>query len=168
MSLEISIEDDRWLSVALPDLASRATDAVLTHLGHDPEVCEISLLACDDARIAGLNAEFRGKPVPTNVLSWPGADLSAQVPGQAPTPPAPDLTGELQLGDIAISFDTCHREAEAAGKKMAHHVLHLVVHGVLHLLGYDHVRDPDATLMERLEADILGKLGVDDPYYGTT
>ena len=70
----------------------------------------------------------------------------------------------LELGDIAISYDTCHAEAEAAGRPMADHVTHLIVHGLLHLLGYDHERDGDATLMERLEVEILGKLGLDDPY----
>ncbi|MFN3847582.1 MAG: rRNA maturation RNase YbeY, partial [Paracoccaceae bacterium] len=77
----------------------------------------------------------------------------------AGTPDAP-----WSLGDIAISFDTCQREAEAAGKPMADHVMHLVVHGFLHLLGYDHISDADATLMEQREVAILATLGVDDPY----
>lgn len=70
------------------------------------------------------------------------------------------------LGDIAISYDTCLREAQSAGKPMPDHVTHLIVHGVLHLLGYDHVRDRDATLMEGLETVILGKMGIADPYRG--
>jgi probable rRNA maturation factor len=68
------------------------------------------------------------------------------------------------LGDIAISYDTCLREALDAEKPFADHVTHLVIHGILHLLGYDHIRDEDATLMERIEVEILGKLGISDPY----
>ncbi len=72
--------------------------------------------------------------------------------------------GEISLGDIAISYDTCLKEAKAANKPMNEHVTHLVIHGTLHLLGYDHVRDADATLMESLEVEILGKMGFDNPY----
>ena len=138
----------------------------LAHMGLDAEMCEVSVLGCDDARIAALNAEFREKPTPTNVLSWPAEELAAEEAGAPPAQPEPDFTGEIPLGDIAISYDTCAREAEAADKPMADHVAHLMVHGVLHLLGYDHIRDPDATLMERLEVEILGKLGIEDPYRG--
>jgi probable rRNA maturation factor len=70
----------------------------------------------------------------------------------------------LSLGDIAIAYETCARESAEAGKPLQDHVTHLLVHGVLHLLGYDHVRDRDATRMEGLESEILGKLGLDDPY----
>lgn len=164
MPVEITLEDARWGAMDLAALADRAIAAALEHLDLDPEDCEIALLGCDDARIAELNAEFRGKAAPTNVLSWPAQDLSAEVPGTAPAEPEADFTGETVLGDIAIAWDTCAREAEAAGKPMADHVAHLIVHGLLHLLGYDHVRDPDATLMEGIEVGILGRLGMDDPY----
>ncbi|WP_170761566.1 rRNA maturation RNase YbeY [Ruegeria lacuscaerulensis] len=162
MNLEITIEDARWQG--LEPLATRAIQAVLDHCGPDADLCEISLLACDDARIAELNAEFREKPSPTNVLSWPAEDLAAETPGQAPAQPTPDFTGEIALGDIAISYETCEREASEADKSMDDHVTHLVIHGVLHLLGYDHIRDTDATLMEGVEVEILGKMGIDDPY----
>lgn len=164
MGIEIVIEDNRWQALPLADIAARAADAALTRLGLDPDSCTITLMACDDTRIAALNAEFRDKPQPTNVLSWPTADLAAVAPGGTPAPPEPDFTGEIELGDIALAWETCAREAEEAGKPMADHVTHLVVHGLLHLLGYDHVRDRDATLMERLETGILGNLGVADPY----
>jgi probable rRNA maturation factor len=78
--------------------------------------------------------------------------------------PEADFTGEIPLGDIAIAYETCAREAQEAGKPLADHLRHLIVHGLLHLLGYDHIRDPDATLMEGLEVEILGKMGIDDPY----
>ena len=86
--------------------------------------------------------------MPTNVLSWPAEDLAAETGGHSRQPNPLILTGEIALGDIAISFDTCAREAAEAGKTMEDHVTHLIVHGMLHLLGYDHIRDPDATLME--------------------
>ncbi|RBW53051.1 rRNA maturation RNase YbeY [Ruegeria sp. A3M17] len=162
MNLEVTIEDARWQQ--LEPLAARALMAVLDFCDMDAELCEVSLLACDDARIADLNAEFREKPTPTNVLSWPAEDLAADEAGQRPARPTPDFTGEIALGDIAISFDTCAREAADASKTMDDHVTHLIIHGVLHLLGYDHIRDPDATLMEGVEVEILGKMGIDDPY----
>jgi probable rRNA maturation factor len=159
MSVDIIFEDNRWSDAGLPKLAGKATIAALSHLGLDPDVLEISLLACDDARIAALNADFRGKPMPTNVLSWPSEERAALGDGEPPRPPADD-----ELGDIAIAYDTCLREAAEQGKPFDDHVIHLIVHGVLHLLGYDHMRDRDATLMEGLEVAILGKLGLPDPY----
>ncbi|GGH23521.1 probable rRNA maturation factor [Cribrihabitans marinus] len=162
MQLDLTVEDPGWGDIS--PLVSRAVAATLDHLGIDAEQAEVSVLACDDARIAALNAEFRGKPAPTNVLSWPAADLGAERPGATPAQPAPDFSGALPLGDIAIAWETCRREAEAAGKPHDDHVTHLLVHGLLHLLGYDHVRDADATLMEGLEAAILGKMGIPDPY----
>lgn len=164
MPIEIILEDQRWAGLGLAVLAERAIPAVLRDRGFDIGDCEISLMGCDDARIAALNAEYRDKPAPTNVLSWPAQDLAADAPGADPDPPVPDFTGEIALGDIALAWETCEREARSANKPLADHVMHLLVHGTLHLLGYDHVRDPDATLMEGLETRILGILGIDDPY----
>ncbi len=158
MTIDLVPEDDRWTEAGLESLAGRAVRAALEHLEMDPDRCEIVILACDDTRIAALNAGFRGKPTPTNVLSWPAQEL------EPPERPAPDPDGTVPLGDIALSYDTCEREAADQGKSMAAHVTHLVVHGTLHLLGYDHVRDQDATLMEALEVEILCKLGHGDPY----
>ena len=108
-------------------------------------------MGCDDARIAELNGDFRDKPQPTNVLSWPSEERGAAQPGAAPAlPTGPDP----ELGDIAIAYETCAREAAEQGKPMADHVTHLIVHAVLHLLGYDHIRDADATLMEATEVEI--------------
>lgn len=159
------IEDDRWQAFGLEALAEAAARATLAQLDLPAAGFTLCLMGCDDARIAVLNAEFRGKPLPTNVLSWPSDERASAVPGQAPAPPEAG-TGDdpEELGDIAMSWDTCAREAEAAGKPMAEHVTHLVVHGVLHLLGYDHVDDDDATLMEGTEAAILARMGLSDPY----
>lgn len=162
MVTDTLIEDGRWQEVDLPALAERAAVATLRHLGLDPDDWEIAVLACDDARIAELNSDFRDKPQPTNVLSWPSAERGADQPGTRPAPPVPGPDGEL--GDIAIAYDTCAQEAAATGRSLDDHTTHLVVHATLHLLGYDHVRDQDATLMEACEVQILGKLGIPDPY----
>lgn len=155
------MEDDRWMSVAMPDLAARAVDAALLQCGLDPTQWEVTLLACNDARIKTLNADFRGKPQPTNVLSWPSEERAAN-PGEIPDPPS----GDRELGDIALAYDTCAAEASSGNKPLNDHVTHLVVHGVLHLLGYDHQNDSDADLMETMEIAILGKLGLSNPYDG--
>jgi probable rRNA maturation factor len=164
MDLDILIEDARWQDIELDALATDAIRTALQHLTLNPDTVELSLLACDDQHIATLNASFRDKPTATNVLSWPAEDLSAVEQGTAPRAPTPDPGGALALGDIAIAYDTCAREARAQNKPLSAHVQHLIVHGLLHLLGYDHIRDRDATLMEGVEVEILGKLGLDDPY----
>jgi probable rRNA maturation factor len=160
------IEDKRWNEIGLEALAERACAASLVHLGLPPEGFEISLMGCNDARIAALNADFRGKPQPTNVLSWPAEDIAPAAPGAAPAKPAPGTSEDPnELGDIAIAFDTCQREAADAGRPIADHATHLLVHATLHLLGYDHIRDEDAATMEGIEVAILAGLGVADPYW---
>jgi probable rRNA maturation factor len=157
------MEDQRWEGI-LPPLAESAARATLAELSLDPASFEIVVMGCDDARIAALNTEFRGKPVPTNVLSWPSGDRAAESPGDMPQFPEGQADDAEELGDIAISYDTCAREAAEQGKSLNDHVIHLIVHAVLHLLGYDHVDDADATLMEATEIRVLAKLGVTDPY----
>lgn len=158
------IEDPRWEAVDLEALAEDAARATLAGLSLAPEEYEISLMGCDDARIAVLNADFRGKPQPTNVLSWPADDRAAEEDGGVPEAPEGDPDMPEELGDIAIAWETCEREAREQNKPLRDHVTHLLVHGVLHLLGYDHIRDKDAALMEGLEVRILATLGVSDPY----
>lgn len=163
LNADILIEESRWARLDFETLAETACQSVLEHLGQKGEV-EVSILACNDARIAVLNADFRGKPQPTNVLSWPSEERGAKVAGAHPVRPRAGPDGTIELGDIAIAYETCAAEAEKAGRKLEHHVTHLVIHGVLHLFGYDHERDQDATLMEAIETEILGKLGIQDPY----
>jgi probable rRNA maturation factor len=163
--VEAVCEDDRWNADSLTTLAERAARATLAHLGLSPDLFEIALLACDDARISALNAEFRAKPSPTNVLSWPAWDLSAEDDGGTPDMPEEGTSDDPEsLGDIALAYDTCTREAREQGKSFEAHVTHLIVHSVLHLLGYDHIRDKDAALMEETELQILAQLGVANPY----
>jgi probable rRNA maturation factor len=159
------IEDPRWEALALDDLAEEVARATLGGLGLPADGFEISLLGCDDRRIAELNEDFRGKPQPTNVLSWPSQERGARVDGGRPRPPRPGPEGmPAELGDIAIAWETCAREAQEQGKAVRDHVTHLLVHGILHLLGYDHVRGGDAALMEGTEARILSGLGIANPY----
>lgn len=164
MEIDVLMEDARWAAFDLEHLAQAALNETCAYLKLDPSAMEVSILACDDVRIAALNRDHRGKPAPTNVLSWPAADLSAETDGRSPAPPRPDPDGALALGDLALAYETCLREAAEQGKSATDHVTHLLVHGTLHLLGYDHVRVRDATLMEGIERKILGKMGIDDPY----
>ncbi|MGZ9812002.1 rRNA maturation RNase YbeY [Pseudoroseicyclus sp. H15] len=166
--VDVLIEDERWTPLGLEPLAQRAAAEALGHLGLTGGKSggfEVALLACSDARIAALNADFRGKPRPTNVLSWPSVERGAAKPGAMPELPDPAAAGPgEELGDIAIAYETCAAEAEEAGRPLAAHVTHLIVHGMLHLLGFDHERDEDAALMEGLEAAILAKMGLPNPY----
>ena len=156
ISTDCVIEDDRWDDLGLEDLAQRAVGAALAW--HDIGG-EVVVLGCDDARIAALNADFRGKPRATNVLSWPSVEHLPHEPGARP-----DLPDEEELGDIAIAYETCLAEAQAQQKPVADHVTHLLVHATLHLLGYDHLNDPDAETMEAAERSILAELNIPDPY----
>ncbi|NDR59508.1 rRNA maturation RNase YbeY [Aliiruegeria sabulilitoris] len=162
--VDVVIEAEAWDVIGLRELAERAVRTSLRHL-RLPAAAEVAVLATDDARITLLNADFRAKEAATNVLSWPSEDLSADTPGGQPLLPEADFPGEPAfLGDIALAWETCSREAVAAGKPVEAHVCHLVVHGLLHLLGYDHISEEDAALMEGIEVEILGKLGLPDPY----
>lgn len=115
--------------------------------------CELSLVFTDDAHIRRLNRDFRKKDSPTNVLSFP-----------APAG-AGGLMGPI-LGDVVLARETVVREAAAEGLTVEAHLAHLILHGFLHLLGYDHQDEAEATTMERLETAILGGLGIADPYAG--
>ena len=145
--IDIEIEDAAW-TAALPDaetLVRIAAQATLDAEGATPE--GVTVLLTDDEAVRELNARFREQDKPTNVLSFP-----------APTNP------EHFLGDVALAYGVCAHEAAEQGKPLAHHVQHLVAHGVLHLLGYDHIGDDEAEAMEGLERIVLAGLGVPDPY----
>jgi probable rRNA maturation factor len=149
MNLDISIDDRDWRAV--PDLRRLARTAVSAAVP-DNDVT-IGLLFTSDARIAEINAEWRGKAKATNVLSFP-------VSGAMPVP-----AGEPRpLGDIALAYGVVSREALEQKKPLSHHITHLIVHGVLHLLGYDHESDVEAGAMEAREIMILAELGMENPY----
>jgi probable rRNA maturation factor len=146
MGVEIEVESDEW-SVGLEDPAGLARVAAEAALAATGRAGGVVILLTDDAEIATLNADFRAKDGPTNVLSFP-----------AP----PNILGHL--GDIALASGVCQREAAAQGKTLAHHLQHLVAHGVLHLLGYDHISESEAVIMETMERRIMHGLGAPDPY----
>lgn len=162
--VELTIEDPRWDSVLLERVAQRAVSQTLGHLGLTASDFAVSILACADAKIADLNSGFREKPGPTNVLSWPSRERASSIPGSAPTLPDPADPIDADLGDIAISYDTVQREAAASGISFEHHTVHLITHAALHLLGYDHISEKDAGLMEGIEVEILADLDVANPY----
>ncbi|MBO9547089.1 rRNA maturation RNase YbeY [Caulobacter sp.] len=146
----MEIEDEAWTTAEAETeaLVWRAAQAVLD-AHEDIEGQGIVILLTDDDSVQALNRDFRQKDKPTNVLSFP-------------SPPNP----EGQIGDIALAYGVCAREAAEQGKPLGHHLQHLVAHGVLHLLGYDHEGDDEAEAMEALEREILAGLDVPDPYAG--
>ncbi len=147
------VEAGNW--PAAPDLealAKRAIEAVLAETGVDGTDTELGITFTDDASIATLNGEWRGKDGPTNVLSFPVIDIE---PGD-PFPPA--------LGDIVIAEETVRREADLDAKRFEDHLTHLVIHGFLHLLGHDHIEDDEAEIMEATETRALARLAISDPY----
>jgi probable rRNA maturation factor len=117
---------------------------------------EVSLRLADDGEVAALNGDYRGREGATNVLSFPGISAE-ELDGHPPGAP-------VLLGDIVLAQGVVAEEAERQGKSPADHFRHLVVHGMLHLLGYDHVEARDAEIMERLETTLLAGLGIADPY----
>ena len=145
--IDIEIEDEAWIAAApgAELLVEEAAAAALTQIDFDGGA--VTILLTDDEAVRDLNSRFRGKDYATNVLSFP-----------APRNP------EGHLGDIALAYGVCAREAAEQGKPLAHHLQHLVAHGVLHLVGYDHETDAEAEQMEGLERVILAGLGVPDPY----
>jgi probable rRNA maturation factor len=155
LAVDILIESEAWQTLPeAEDIARRAIAVAAASAGEAQRGnAELSVLFCDDETIAVLNGQWRGQEKPTNVLSFPAPPLH----GAAPADGAP-------LGDIAIAYETLVREAAESGKTASDHLAHLVVHGFLHLVGYDHQIDDEAERMERLERDILARIGIADPY----
>ena len=152
--IDINIACQGWPEPdELQQLAERSVAAAIkvAKIKLSPEA-ELSLMFGDDAAIKALNQQFRGIDRPTNVLSFPGEEIS---PGEEPG---------LVLGDIAFALQTLIREADLEGKAFDHHLCHLMIHGFLHLLGYDHLNDSEAEQMESLEIRALATLGIADPY----
>ena len=156
LSVDTSLECEKWHE-ALPDLerlAHLVCHKTLEFADYKKPTIEISMVFADDDFIQNLNRDYRDKDKPTNVLSFPQYD------------PA-DLTrddGFMALGDIILSFETVEREAEEQAKPLRNHVAHLIAHGLLHLLGYDHEDDQEAAIMESLEIRILKTFGIPNPY----
>ena len=162
VSLAIAVEAGEWgdveaiealdedaFAAAVPDLAEREGQPF------PQEPPEVSLVLADDAMMADINSQWRNQPKPTNVLSFPAFPLA---PGGRPGP---------MLGDIILARETIEREAADLGKPVDEHITHLIVHGFLHLFGYDHIENSDAEKMEAIETRILASLDLSDPYGDT-
>lgn len=150
---DVAINADGWQSEhSLRMLVDRVLEATLHALEFDDVDSELSLVFTDDANIRTINAKWRHIDKATNVLSFPAFPIQ---PGQQPGP---------ILGDIVIARETVQREAQEENKSFDDHLSHLIVHGLLHLTGYDHQNDDEAEQMESLERKILASLGISDPY----
>jgi probable rRNA maturation factor len=145
LSITLLIQDARWRKTrGLKTAVLRAVEAALRRGGAGVKA-DLTLLLASDRRVKTLNAKFRGKDAPTNVLSFP-----AGVEGY--------------LGDVAIAYGVVAKEAKAQGKTLKDHCVHLAIHGVLHLQGFDHLTASEAAQMEKHETAILKRLGIADPY----
>lgn len=157
--VELVMEGDAWQTIAGLDEAVEiaARHAYRRASPRPGQAAAVTVALLGDADVRALNRQFRGQDKPTNVLSFPALALSGAGPAQATdAPPA--------LGDLALAYETIAAEARAEDIAVIDHVRHLVVHGTLHLLGFDHETDADADRMEALETSILAELGVADPY----
>ena len=155
LSLDIRAPSARWRGLPrVRALAREIIAACAAECGLDAGAdIEVSLRLTDDAELRRLNARWRGVDKPTNVLSFPAAAWG-------------EASDSRMLGDIALAYETLAREAEDSGSSLADHYRHLLTHGFLHLIGYDHETDEDAERMEALERRILARFGVADPYAG--
>jgi probable rRNA maturation factor len=163
VQIDLALEDAAWLQ-DLPDVEAAvetAGVAVLDRVCAGPAL-NMSVVLTDDAEVQALNLRWRGIDMPTNVLSFPTEERS---PDLAPAPPPGAPSGlPIELGDIVLARETVMREARAGGITPRQHLCHLVVHGSLHLLGYDHEEDVAAECMEGLEIAVLADLGIPNPY----
>ena len=167
MIINIIFKDKRWVKIPLEEIGKGALKLIIDKfLGQDNNF-EVSILASDDAEIRELNKNFRGNDSSTNIISWPEHETQSNQLGQIP-----DLVDKLKsgfegltfLGNIAISFDRCSIEAEGKNIQFEDHVLHLLLHGCLHLIGFDHQNELDANLMEDIEIRLLSVVGIKNPY----
>ncbi len=153
----VSMDCPLWMR-ALPEVEDlcRRVAAISLGLARDLPASrlEVSLVLADDATVRELNRQYRGQDKPTNVLSFAALDDGAPLPAEGP----------VLLGDVVFAYETTAAEAAAGGKTLSQHLCHLVVHGILHLLGYDHEDDAEAEEMEDRERSLLAVLGIPDPY----
>jgi probable rRNA maturation factor len=164
MMLEIALEADgewdsssSWVELARKAAQAAIAESAFPQLNESTRHVELSVRLAGDEEVRGLNAHWRGKDKPTNVLSFPMAEPYELEQSDEDGP-------AIMLGDIILAHGICAREAAEKGVSIDEHATHLVVHGTLHLLGYDHQADADATDMERREADALARLGISNPY----
>ena len=154
--IETILEASGWDAV-IPNPAALVEIAARAALGtaYTGPAAEVSVVLADDAAVQILNRDYRGQDKPTNVLSFPLGDDPAEAVAQGRA---------VMLGDVILALETVMREARDQGKTINDHLTHLIVHGILHILGYDHMVEVDALAMEALESNILAGLGVGNPY----
>jgi probable rRNA maturation factor len=161
MTVDLIMEDARWKTLNLFSIANAAFKETLSQLNLKSENFICCVLACSSEKIKGLNAQFRGKDNSTNVLSFPSKaekyDTKSSLKFKVNADP-------FELGDIAIAYEVCKKEADVSKIKFEDHVYHLIIHSVLHLLGYDHEEEKNAAEMEKIEVQVLAKLGISNPY----
>ena len=163
MMLEVAIDSDgdwdssqSWNALARAAAEAAIAESAFPQLSQSPRLVELSVRLTGDAEVRALNAEWRGKDKPTNVLSFPMAE-AAELADAGDGP-------ELMLGDVVLARGVCLAEAEERQVALEDHAAHLIVHGTLHLLGYDHGDDDSATDMEAREVRALARLGIANPY----
>ena len=164
MTLDIAIDADAewdssldWDRLARDAAGAAIAESAFPQLGSGPRAVELSVRLTSDAEVHALNSEWRGKDKPTNVLSFPMSEPDELGDGDGEGP-------ELMLGDIVLAHGVCATEAAEKGVTIGQHATHLMVHGTLHLLGYDHMDDEEAADMESRETRALARLGIADPY----
>jgi len=166
MTLDIAIDSDEewnssndWAEIARSAAVAAIAESAFPQLGSGTRTVELSVRLTSDTEVRALNSEWRGKDKPTNVLSFPMAE-----------PDELEMSGgagpELMLGDVILARGVCVAEAADKGITLESHAAHLMVHGTLHLLGYDHMDDDSAADMEARETRALARLGIADPYEG--
>lgn len=160
LEIAFRVADPHWKNILdqQQPLLETALQTAFAELDLPAKNFAVAVSLVDDAEIQGLNKQYRQKDKPTNVLSFPMVDDFDDLDGQP---------GAVELGDIILAFETIQREAMEQGKNFPHHIAHLLVHGFLHLVGFDHLTDTDAADMEALETDILAAMGIEDPYWVT-
>ena len=166
MTLDIAIDADGdwdsstgWAELARAAATAAIAESAFPQLGQGERAVELSIRLTSDAEVHALNSEWRGKDKPTNVLSFPMAEVEELTASGRSGP-------ELMLGDIILARGVCTAEAADKAIPLDHHAAHLMVHGTLHLLGYDHMEDDSAADMEARETRALARMGIADPYAG--
>ncbi len=154
LEVTVSVPCQAWRD-AIADVEGVCKSAVEATCSSKPpcSMAEVSIVLADDAFIQKLNRDYRGKDEPTNVLSFTGDHGLPEVPG-----------AEMMLGDVVVSYETITAEAKENGRDIKDHLSHLIVHGMLHLLGFDHRDDEEASKMEEMEVSVLTGIGINNPY----
>ena len=167
MKANIVFKDDRWKIIPLQEMAQVSLKLIAAEFLEEGKLFEISVLATDDREIMNLNKRYRGYNVATNILSWPEHEYKRLIPGNVPI----RILNAFEyskttdfIGNLAISFDRCFIEAKEENITLEDHISHLIIHGCLHLIGFEHKNALDAILMEDTEKRLLSYLGIKNPY----